>query len=76
MPLESDYYTPFRCGACGTRQRVYMGDPNDLTVPDVQAVRCCQCGVVEPICDEFEMEVCGGLENLHEEDGEPLGSEP
>lgn len=47
MPLENQFYLPFVCAACGTRQRVYNGDPDDLTLPDFEAVKCYRCSSCE-----------------------------
>ncbi len=66
MPLESDFrMEPFRCGACGAKQLVDFGDPNDQTLPDVDAVECCFCGTVETLDDD-------GGEATYVRVGEPL----
>lgn len=50
MPCESDYIC-FSCAKCSALQRVYNGDPNDLTLPDIDAVKCFRCGHVERFDD-------------------------
>lgn len=50
MPIDNCYFL-FRCGACGVGQKVYNGDPNDLTHPDVDAVKCYRCGKAERLDD-------------------------
>ena len=54
MPVLPNYTTPFRCGNCGTDQRFYSGDPEDITAIDVDAVECYKCGAVEIIFPEYE----------------------
>lgn len=58
-------YLPFGCGACGATQLVYNGDPNDLTLPDVDAVRCWCCRTVTRVGD-------GAASDPRIVDGEPL----
>lgn len=73
MPIESDFSESFRCGACGARQSVYLGDPNDLTLPDVDAVECCYCGFVELLgYDDWGGESEKGREDWYVQIGEPM----
>lgn len=47
MPTLPNYHMDWQCKYCGTKQTVYVGDVNDLTKPDVDAVRCCACKKLE-----------------------------
>lgn len=35
-----------QCEKCGKRNYIYNGDPEDITVPDVQGYRCWYCDSV------------------------------
>lgn len=50
--MIEDFYIYLTCDKCGARQRVYNGDPNDLTLPDIDAVKCFWCGHVERFDDK------------------------
>ena len=32
------------CPQCGTANWVYCGDPNDMTAPGIEAIKCYHCG--------------------------------
>lgn len=54
MPQINDFHIHWKCANCGARQKVYMGDPQDLTIPDREAVRCFACKRLEFIGGEEE----------------------
>ena len=87
MPQVDDFNIRWKCIHCGVQQKVYMGDPEDFTLPDREAVRCCACKKLEFIGgkeEEFAFRCVHGLEDdqpiteaiLQEhayiEDGEPI----
>lgn len=61
MPFVNTCHAEWLCGHCGTKQSVYTGDPEDLTIPDVEAVRCYQCKKVELTTDDDEFCISNSL---------------
>lgn len=51
MPFTPNFYERFTCDFCSAVQVVYIGDPQDMTIPDVEGVRCMYCGHVECVED-------------------------
>lgn len=49
MPIIPSYYEKWQCSNCQTIQKFHVGDPNDLTYLDPEAVKCFSCGKVELI---------------------------
>lgn len=41
-----DTYATFRCWKCQAENRVYVGDLEDLTLPDCSAATCYRCKVI------------------------------
>lgn len=70
MTAHRPHMEPFTCGACGTEQMVYIGDPDDCTLPDVDEGECHACGAVTRFCDPLWVETMGE-ENLFRRKGEP-----
>lgn len=55
MPFDPHHYVRYVCPACGVRGEVYVGDPGDLTLPDVDAVQCYACENVEIVFADFHL---------------------
>jgi hypothetical protein len=53
MAIIDDFHCPWQCSYCETHQVVYVGDPEDLTIPDREAVRCYNCKRVEFLGDDL-----------------------
>jgi hypothetical protein len=69
-----DTWGKWYCPKCGAHNKVCFGDLNDQTAPDVEAVKCHNCGHIDWF-DEFTKEECAvigtTLEDAYYEDGEP-----
>jgi hypothetical protein len=68
MPIIPDFSVGWRCGFCGTEQKVYVGDPEDLSLPDVEAVRCCSCKRLE-LMNEADFRLS---KNLYDDEDKPI----
>jgi hypothetical protein len=47
MPIVSNLYQEWQCKHCGVLQLVLLGDLEDFTCPDIEAVRCYECHGLE-----------------------------
>jgi hypothetical protein len=54
MPEIRSCEMDWLCVHCGQKQSVYVGDPEDFTIPDVEAVRCFSCKKIELTTDPDE----------------------
>lgn len=70
MPAVPHYNMDWQCKHCNAKQTVYIGDPEDLTYPDVEAVRCCNCKKLELTMDDTDFRAIHGL--YDEETDKPL----
>lgn len=70
MPALPNYHMNWSCKYCNAKQTVYFGDLNDLTKPDVDAVRCYKCKKLELTCDD--MLVYRSMWGLWDEDDNEL----
>ena len=70
MPEIPDFTMKWQCKHCGARQTVYIGDPEDQTLPDVEAVRCYSCKKLELTMDDADFRASKCL--YDEETDEPL----
>lgn len=63
----------WKCPNCGAHNKVDLGDLNDQTSPDVEAVTCYACGVTDWLCPESQdyAETLGEtLDDAFAEDGQ------
>lgn len=70
MPAIPNYNMDWQCKHCSAKQKVYVGDPEDLTRPDVEAVRCYACKKLELTMEDEEFRATHSL--YDDETDEPL----
>jgi hypothetical protein len=61
MPALPNYHMDWQCKHCCAKQTVYVGDMEDLTRPDVDAVRCYACKKLELILDDDDFRATNSL---------------
>lgn len=69
MPLIPDWYCKWECIACGTRQQVYIGDPQNYNRADVDVMCCYKCDTYELLIDKEDFCYAYGLTD---HDGVPI----
>lgn len=47
MPIIPNFNIDWKCPHCGIVQSLYLGDPEDITYPDVEVARCYSCKKLE-----------------------------
>lgn len=60
-------YAVEECSKCGKDNRIYLGNPDDITGFDPDSFKCFACGEITPLYEESE---CRDVE-----DGRPVQSE-
>lgn len=61
MPRIDDFNEKWKCAHCGVKQLVYVGDPEDQTLPDREAFRCYNCNKIELMMPEEDFRATHGL---------------
>lgn len=62
MPLIPNFNVEWSCVHCKVIQSVYVGDPEDLTIPDREAVRCYSCHKLELTMSEEDFRLYHGID--------------
>jgi len=54
---DGNTWCEWRCTACGKRIMWSNGDTNDLTGVDIDCVKCCHCGTIHDLRDDYEIKL-------------------